>query len=127
MYLVTGRSEGRGGTQWMVTETLPPSTHEAPPFRSLGGEGLFGSVRSTLSRQYLPQIIISKLITNIITKLNKALTPPGVSIEAALDKKLEKSGASLRTLKADNGRLDDHCKVIATENAEDKTLLAVCS
>ena len=63
----------------------------------------------------------------VLEALTKALTPLRVSIEAALDNKLESFGATLRALKADNGRLADQCKALATENAAMKTQLTVCN
>lgn len=63
----------------------------------------------------------------VLEALTKALAPLKNSIEAALDKKIDSLGATLRALKADNGRLSDQCKALSAENGELKKQLSTCS
>jgi hypothetical protein len=63
----------------------------------------------------------------VLEALTKALAPLKNSIEAAMDKKIDSLGATLRALKADNGRLADQCKALSTENGELKKQLSTCN
>ena len=54
----------------------------------------------------------------VLEALTKALAPLKNSIEAALDKKIDSLGATLRALKADNGRLAAQCRALSTESGE---------
>jgi hypothetical protein len=75
-----------------------------------------------------PEDFVEALLDpRVLEALTKALTPLRVSIEAALSNKLESFGATLRALKADNGRLADQCKALAAENAAMKTQLTGCN
>ena len=82
----------------------------------------------TASPKLNPQDFVEALLDpRVIDALTKALTPLRSSIEAALGKKIDSLGATLRALKDDNVRLSDQCKTLTAENGQLKQQLTVCN
>ena len=63
----------------------------------------------------------------VMEALTKALAPLRSSIEAALDKKIDSLGATLRALKTENVHLSEQCKALSLENGQLKQQLSTCS
>ena len=117
--------------------TLPPTRPGVmPPKSKLAAEDPTRSARDSTAgdaqaevggAKLKPEDFVEALLDHrVLEALTKALTPLRVAIEAAMDKKLESLGATLRALKADNGRLSDQCKALVVENTDMKKQLVEC-
>jgi len=100
---------------------MPPKTKLATTSEGVVGEG------SDAPKLKTEDLVEALLDPRVLEALMKALTPFKTSIETTLDKKLESFGATLRSIKAENGVLADKCKALSAENVELKKQIEACS